>query len=109
MSWINEVGLRNFYRKKLVPVAEELHARGVRHFSLGPEIEASTWYTRPCGGEEISTFEEGDAGRSLEALWEDECLPELSSLVDELMKLASRSGPILDIESEVSSSLYVMY
>ena len=110
MRSTDEARLRRFYRRRLRPAAEELRARGVGFFPLGPEPEASSWYEEgPSGEPEFVELEPEDLERALREHWGREGLSELVALVGPLAELAKKLETPREDPGDVSPFIYVMY
>lgn len=109
MSSIENVRLRRFFRRQLVPRARKLRERGVRLFPLGPEDHAATWYVDYPPGEPELVDTTDDLLGSLEAPWADEGLHELSGLSAALRELQDKIRVTEAESTEVSPFIYVMY
>jgi hypothetical protein len=104
-----EEPLEALFRTRLLPLAEELHRRGVSFFALGPDDCAESWYEGAPSNPEFVEFEGDDWSPSLRALWESQGLVELADLIEPLRELAEVLGPRTDEAAEVSPFVYVMY
>lgn len=109
MNSIDDFRLRRFFRKRLVPVAEKLRARGFSFFPLGPEPEAETWYEGPPTEPKFTSLNVDECEAALRELWRSQDLPELAELADELMKLAEHLEIHEEESADVSPFVYVMY
>lgn len=110
MSSTDEKRIRRFYRQHLVPAAEQLRARGVSFFPLGPEPGQGTWYaSAPTDEPEFTEVEADQCERELRESWEAQGLPELAALAVRLMELAGELEMDEEQSAEVSPFVYVMY
>lgn len=109
MSSTDALRLQRFFRKRLVPAAEKLRARGVSFFPLGPESEAETWYEGPPREPKFTTLAVDECEAALRELWQQKDLPELAALAGELMNLAKHLEVQEEESADVSPFVYVMY
>ena len=109
MSSIDELRLRWFYRRRIVPVARQLSERGVTLMPMGPEPEVDSWYIDFPEGEPELIQVGTDSLGGLEQLWSDGSLPELRELIEPLARLQQSLKTEPKETSEVSPFIYVMY
>jgi len=101
--------LRRFFRKRLVPAAEALRARGVSFFPLGPEPEPDSWYTGPPTEPKFTSLNVDECEAALHELWQGQDLPELAELASEMMNLAKHLEVQEEESEDISPFVYVMY
>jgi len=109
MNSTDERQLRRFFRAKLIPAIEQLRARGVEFFPLGPEPELDTWYQGPPTETRFTTLDVDECEAAIRELWESQDLPELAGLAGELMRLAEALEVREEQDADVSPFVYVMY
>ncbi|MEO2003489.1 MAG: hypothetical protein ABGY41_05275 [Candidatus Poribacteria bacterium] len=109
MSSTDDLRLRRFFRKHLLPAAAKLRARGVSFFPLGPEPEAETWYEGPPTEPKFTSLNVDECEAALRELWQNQDRPELAELAGELMKLAEHLEIHEEESADVSPFVYVMY
>ena len=108
MSSTDDLRLRRFFRRRLVPVAKKLRSRGVSFFPLDQEPEAETWYEGPPMGPKFTSLDVDECEAALRAFWQERELPELAELAGELIALATHLEVQEEESAEVSPFVYVM-
>lgn len=111
MSSTEDTRLGKFFDKRLVPLADQLRARGVRFFAMGPDADAESFYL-PANPMEPEFIElEGPAAceKALLELWERQGMAELAALAGPLMDLARHLEIREEEWGEISPFVYVMY
>lgn len=108
MLWIDAIRTRLMYRR-LARAGTRLRARGVRLFPRGPDGLAESWYIEASARhDELRTIGFRPMNDSLRELWQQQDLPELADLADDLGELATQLE-CPDDTAEVSPFIYAMF
>jgi hypothetical protein len=106
----NNRDLIEFYRERLLPLAELVRERGVEIFPVGPETGKESYFVdRKAEDDYIHSIDATDLANELRAMWEDDAIPHLPELAEPLVQLANRLHQKNQDVDEVSPFIYAMF
>jgi hypothetical protein len=101
--------LRAFFEQQLTPAAQQLRARSVTHFPLGPDSSPSYYVPYPADTPEFESLEGNTCFTLLAATWKQQGLPELVPLAQSLAKLSEQLAAEEPFSDDVSPFIYQMF
>jgi hypothetical protein len=111
-----QAALRDFFERKLLPLAERLKLEGHKFFPMAPDVQAESYYIRrmkrtmlpedftalgSLGTEEIEVL--------LAQMWQEQGYHELARLAVDIAHLAGMLRATESQSAEVSELIYVMF
>jgi len=105
----SQQAVASFFRQRLTPAAEQLGARQVEFFPLGPDSAESWYIPYPADAPEFETLENTQCFAQLQALWISQGLPELAALCAPLAELSASLAAEEPFSDDVSPFIYQMF
>lgn len=105
-----EKQLSEFYRERLVALADLAHERSVEFFPLGADDSRNSYYVeRQNETNYIHEIDSDNFASELKCLWRGGELPELADIADELIEFATLLQEKEAEPDDVSPFIYAMF